>query len=78
MSDHEIDYFEWVQEVQGRVASLEGLVAQQTAQLDQHRFRIERLEQAFLALLDDVANNPSTAVERARASMLQHDEANAG
>lgn len=32
----------------------------------QLRVRLERAEQAFLALLEDVANNPASAVDRAR------------
>jgi len=33
--------------------------------------RIDRLEQAFNALLDDVARNPHTAVEMARSYLNQ-------
>ena len=49
--------------------------ALQDAKLDQLRFRIERLEQGFQALLEDVASNPHLAVEMARSNMRVHDDA---
>jgi hypothetical protein len=42
---------------------------------EEHRFRIERLEQAFQALIEEVASNPHLAVEMARANMRLHDDA---
>jgi hypothetical protein len=48
--------------------------ALQDAKLDALRFRMERMEQGFQALLEDIAANPHSAVERARENMRVHND----